>query len=110
MNSLDQFVDDLVSATLIKNKKEKENLRKELFGHVYSQKKELELHGYSEEKILTTIQNNFGNIQIIGKELFFVHSMNKTRLIEIGIILFIILVVLILVFLGISYSIVTPAV
>ncbi len=72
---------------------QKNYLRKELHSHLYAEKKELELQGYNEERVIKTIEKNFGNIQTIGGELFFVHRISKTLVTELRI-LFLIIVLM----------------
>ncbi len=90
------------------SKKEKEMIGRELYVHFCEEKKELELQGYNEERVIKTIEKNFGNIQTIGRELFFVHTMNKTVLVEIGIIVFIIIFISFLIFVGFAPLILSP--
>jgi hypothetical protein len=51
---------------------ERVDLKKELESHFWYQKRDLQLQGYSEEKIETTIRDHFGNAGKIGHEFFMV--------------------------------------
>ena len=51
---------------------ERADLKKELESHIWYQKRDLQLQGYSEEKIETTIRDHFGNAEKIGHEFFMV--------------------------------------
>ncbi len=75
------------------SKKEKEMIGRELYVHFCEEKKELELQGYNEERVIKTIEKKFGNIQTIGRELFFVHRISKTLVTELRI-LFLIIVIM----------------
>lgn len=110
MNPLEQMVEEIVSASLFKKEKDKQELRKELLSHFLEESRDLALQGYAEENITMAIQNNFGNIATVSRELHIVHTMSKTLLVEIGIIIFIILFILFSLFTGSEHTIVTPTV
>lgn len=87
---LQQFVERIVTSTTLKGKVRDEVYR-ELCAHVVEEEKELQLQGYAEERIFTTIQSRWGNIESMTKELSEVHATKYTRYIEIAIIVFMLL-------------------
>lgn len=108
MNQPEQLVEDVIAAIPIKKERQKLELRKELLSHFLEEKRELELQGYSQEKIFIILQDRFGNTQQIAKQLFVVHSMNKTLLTEIVIVLGIIVMMFILLFGGFAAILFKP--
>jgi hypothetical protein len=80
------------------SKKEKEMIGRELYVHFCEEKRELELQGFNEERVIKTIEARFGNIQTIGGELFFVHRISKTLMNELSILFLIFLIMCALLF------------
>lgn len=70
--NLQQFITQIVDATQLHGKA-RDELIKELSIHVLEQEKELQLQGYSEEKIAQIIEQRFGNTEHIAHELTFIH-------------------------------------
>lgn len=68
-NKLQDFIERAVFEAHISGKKQIE-LRNELISHIIEEERELQLQGYSEEKIITTITGQFGNPEKIGNEFF----------------------------------------
>jgi hypothetical protein len=108
MESLNQLVEEIISESGIKKEKDKENLRKELYSHFWDESRELALRGYNEEKTIATLQNKFGNIATISRELTLVYSMNKIMFVEVGIILLIIVLLVVILFVGLPFTVILP--
>jgi hypothetical protein len=87
---LQQFVEEIVISTKLKGRV-RDKVFRELCAHVMEEEKELQLQGFGEEKIFTTIQSRWGNIKSMSKELSEVHATKYTRRIEIGIVIFMVL-------------------
>lgn len=87
---LQQFVEEIVISTKLKGRV-RDKVFRELCAHVMEEEKELQLQGFGEEKIFTTIQSRWGNIESMTKELSEVHATKYTRYVEIGIVIFMLL-------------------
>jgi hypothetical protein len=73
MNSkLKQFIEQTLLSTSLPPRQQLE-LKKELASHIEEQEKELQLQGYSEEKIVVTITDRFGSPEKIGHEFFVIN-------------------------------------
>jgi hypothetical protein len=73
---LQSFIQEIVNSTKLKGRIEHELLR-ELTSHILEEEKELQLQGYSEEKITSIIIERFGDWQTIARELYITHWTNK---------------------------------
>jgi hypothetical protein len=96
-DNFESLILETVEASRLPSKK-KEELRKELFAHFFDEQKELQLQGYSEEKIFVKIKESFGNTQIVSKELHMIHtSLSLRKLLNWFVIIFPLLWLLIIV-------------
>ena len=69
----EEFISEIVKTSKLPPAKQK-NLERELYSHLYDRKRELELQGYNEEKIIEKIKLSFGDTKLIAKELHMVNS------------------------------------
>lgn len=69
---LEQFIEQTLLSTSLPYKKQLE-LKRELASHILEHERELQLQGYSEEKIVETILKQFGNSEKIGHEFFVIN-------------------------------------
>lgn len=72
--SLQKFIREIVDSSKLKGKI-REEVYRELSTHVFDEEKELQLQGYSEEKIYSIITERFGNQQAIAQELRMTHTL-----------------------------------
>ena len=69
----EEFISEILKTSKLPPAKQK-NLERELYSHLYDRKRELELQGYGEEKIIEKIKLSFGDTKLIAKELHMVDT------------------------------------
>ena len=86
-DELQQFIHELVDSTNLRGRVKSEVFR-ELTSHVLEEEKELQLQGYSEERITSTIIQRFGDTQLIAQELYMTNTaFSRSQMIGYGILL-----------------------
>lgn len=72
-HSLEQFIAQIIDATKLRGKV-RDRISSELRSHIVEEERELQLQGYSEEKIYSIIVKRFGDPHFIARELRMTHS------------------------------------
>lgn len=86
-HQLQQFITRVINATMLRGRM-RDQISKELYSHIVEEERELQLQGFSEEKIYSTITERFGNLEKIARELSMVNTtLTKKQMIGYGILL-----------------------
>jgi hypothetical protein len=89
--NLEQFIGQVVAATKLRGKI-RDQVFKELSSHILEEERELQLQGYSEEKIYSIIKERFGDPEKIAQELYMTNkNLTKAQMIGYGMLLWFVL-------------------